>query len=90
MQTGLISVYYDRARGRSKHFEVFFDNHPDALVPWSIQYCGGGHYFRTLYGTLCYAVGRGFIEEHMIDKITAEIESQLPAISDRIKAEETT
>ena len=91
MQTGFISVYRDKARiRRSRYFEVFFDNNPDAPVQWSVQYCGGGHYFKTLYETLCYAVDRGFIEEHMIDKVTAEIESQLPAIRDRIAAEGTT
>lgn len=62
---------------KGKPFEVRFCPR-DVKVPWSIKSRRtNGYYFMTLREALAFAAGRGYIEQHQIDKYQDEIMSTL-------------
>ena len=67
-----ISLHTAEAGKGGYPYEFFY--RPGDVRPWSIQYGGNGHYFRTLEGVLAYAVGRGWIQEHMTETVRAVVE----------------
>lgn len=69
------SIYIGGNKGRK--FEIRFCPH-DTKAPWSIHSRrSNGYYFTTLRETLAFAAGRGFIEQHLIDKYQIEIMNTL-------------
>lgn len=67
-----VSLHTAEAGRGGYPYEFFF--RPGDAKPWSVQYGGNGHYFRTLDGVIAYAIGRGWIKETMIETVRAVIE----------------
>ena len=63
-----------KATGRDRSYPYEFFYRKGDVKPWSIQFKGAGHYFRTLDGCLAYGCGRSFYDEHMIETIRAVVE----------------
>ena len=71
-----INVQTGRAIGNHRQYGFFYC--PGDVYPWSVQFCGGGTYFRTLEGCVAYAFGRGWIhgmkeEREIIERNFKEI-----------------
>lgn len=48
-----------RARGSQVDFSIHYD--PAQVMPWSVQYGGGGHYFLTAEEAVAYTQHRKWI-----------------------------
>ena len=68
----MIKEVFEIPRIRRKVRITFCDD-AECVMPWSVQYGGGGKNFPTLREALRYAQGRGFIDEYAIEKVEAAI-----------------
>ena len=66
----LINVHTGRADGNHRQYGFFYC--PGDPYPWSVQYCGSGHYFKTLEGVVAYAYGRGWFGNMKCERETIE------------------
>ena len=69
------TLYREKTRFNNRHFEIKHTDDPKA--PWMVSYCGTDFQFKNLYGCLCYAVGRRFIDQDEIDRVMREINNQM-------------
>ena len=74
VKSGFVRLNTSEATGRGQSYPYEFYYRKGDKKPWSIQFKGAGHYFRTLDGCLAYGAGRGFYDEPMITTIRAVVE----------------
>ena len=68
-------IYSQLARGSQFPFSVCCD--PSEVMPWCIQFAGGGHYFATMPEAVQYARSRKWITTAKAVKVIDEINSKL-------------
>ena len=62
-------------RGSQLHFSVHHD--PGEVLPWTVQYAGGGHYFQTAEDAVNYARKRKWITAAQAGKILDRLAEDL-------------
>ena len=45
---------------------VMHDTRPDSIMPWCVEYMGGGRYFKTAAELMAYCHSRGWTHNKMI------------------------
>ena len=58
-------------RGSRLHFSIHFD--PGEVLPWTVQYAGGGHYFQSAEDAVNYVRKRKWITAAQAEKILERI-----------------
>ena len=51
---------------RSNAAVIMRDTRPDSVMPWCVEYRGGGHYFKTVAELQAYCHSRGWTHNTMI------------------------
>ena len=65
------TVFKQRARGSRIDFSIQYD--PAEVMPWSMQYGGGGHYFKAAEEAVAYAQHRKWITANQAFSILEQL-----------------
>lgn len=69
------TLYRAKTRFNNRHFEIIRTDNP--RLPWMVTYCGTEFQFKNLYGCLCYAVGRRFIDQDEVDRVMMDVNNKM-------------
>lgn len=65
-------LFAHKAKGSQLSFSIQFD--PSEVLPYTVQYGGGGHYFQTVTDAVNYTRQRKWITAAQAEKILRELD----------------